>query len=118
MTSTLSLPKTLITRELDHRDSQLRRLLVPHQALLNSWRRQLVAELSGRPWIRPERISLAWMSGHAFDYRVRWFLTGVDALPDAVQHGLKWCPDRTVSELCAAFDAIAGTPAGVLDPVT
>ncbi len=118
MTSTASLPTTSITRELDHPDSPLRRLLVPQQALLSAWRRQLIAELSGRPWIRPERTSLAWMSGHAFDYRARWFLTGVDGLPDAVLHGLSWCPDQTVTELLAAFDSVVDTPAGALDPMT
>lgn len=118
MTSTSSLPQTSITHELDHPNSRLRQLLVPNQALLTAWRQQLLGELNGRPCIRPERIAFASMAGHATDYRARWFLTGVDALPDAVLHGLTWCHDLTVRELLSAFDVIVGAPAGPLDSTT
>ena len=114
MTNTTALPATSITRELDRPTSDLRQLLLPYQPLLDRWRRRVLANLSGQPWIRPERTRLAWMAGHAFDYRTRWFLTGVGSLPETVLAGLAHCPQRTVRELGAAFDMIVGTAPGVL----
>lgn len=115
MTSTL-LPATSVTRELDCKDSPLRALLRPHQTLLDQWRTTTIRSLSGRPWIRPARPRLAWMTGHALDYRARWWLTGVTDLPDAVLAGLFHCNDTTRDELLSAFAAIEGTAAGALAP--
>lgn len=113
MTSTL-LPATSVTRELDCKDSPLRALLRPHQALLDQWRNTMIRSFSGKPWIRPARTRLAWMTGHAIDYRARWWLTGVTDLPDAVLAGLGHCGESTRSELLDAFAAIAGICGGVL----
>jgi hypothetical protein len=113
MTSTL-LRTTSVTRELDCKDSPLRALLRPHQPLLDQWRKTMIRSLSGKPWIRPARTRLAWMTGHAIDYRARWWLTGVTDLPDAVVAGLGHCSESTRSELLEAFAAIAGSCGGVL----
>lgn len=114
MTSIL-LSATSVTRELDNKDSPLRALVRPHQPLLDQWRSTTIRSLSGKPWIRPARTRLAWMTGHAIDYRARWWLTGVTELPDAVAAGLARCDNSVRDELLNAFTAIEGTGAGVLD---
>jgi hypothetical protein len=111
----LDLHRTTVTRELGNKDSPLRTLLKPHQTLLDQWRTRMITGLSGKPWIRPARTRLAWMSGHAIDYRIRWWLTGITELPDAVLAGLTHCDDRTMWDLVGAFETVAGTRAGVLD---
>lgn len=114
MTSIL-LPATSVTRELDNKDSPLRALLRPQQPLLDQWRSTTIRSLSGKPWVRPARTRLAWMAGHAIDYRARWWLTGVSELPDAVAAGLAHCDDSAREELLNAFAAVEGTDAGALD---
>jgi len=54
------------------------------------------------------------MTGHAIDYRARWWLTGVTDLPDAVLAGLAHCSETTRGELLEAFAAVAGICGGVL----
>lgn len=98
--------KTSVTRELDDATSPLRELLRPHQPLIEHWRRAALAELSGRPWIRPRRTQLAWMAGMAIDYRTRWWLTGVDTMPSPVLAGLGWCLPSTADELLEAFSQV------------
>lgn len=54
------------------------------------------------------------MAGHAIDYRTRWFLTGITALPDPVIYGLRRCTEQTSRSLLQALDTITGLPAGPL----
>lgn len=106
-------PKTSVTRELDDEASPLRLLLRPHQPLLGRWRTSALAQLSGRPWIRPKRPELAWMAGMAIDYRTRWWLTGIDALPSPVLAGLDMCQSGTATQLLEAFSQLHLTACGL-----
>lgn len=110
------LPTTSITRELDNSDSPLRQLLRPHQVLLDRWRRSAIADVSGPARIRPARTQLAWMAGMAIDYRVRWWLSGVDALPEPVLAGLFRCRPRTIRQVGDAFNVLKGIGPGPHHP--
>jgi hypothetical protein len=107
---------TSITRELDNCDSPLRRLLRPHQDLLDRWRQMAIAAASDLPWTLPARTQLAWMAAMAIDYRVRWWLSGVDALPEPVLAGLCRCRPHTVQQLGDAFADVRGVAAGPQGP--
>jgi len=103
-----------ITSEVNTTGTPLRRLVDEYKALLDSWRTQLRAELTDQAsWLLPPNNQRASIAGLAVDYRARWFLTGVDQLPAAVERGLEYCTPATVEAIRVAYAKVRGLGPGV-----
>lgn len=80
---------TSVTAELDVATSPLRRVIQPYSELIQSWRKCVVEKLPHETTVPPVDRTRVWLAAHAIDYRIRWWLSGVDSLPDVVQRGLR-----------------------------
>jgi hypothetical protein len=104
-----------ITSELHTNKSILRGLLEPFDSLIAEWRAQLRAKLGPKPWLLPPNRQRASVTGLAVDFRVRWFLTGVDELPPLVALGLRMCSENTKTAIEEHLALVRGLGPGPHD---
>lgn len=104
-----------VTGELHTSTSVLRELLEPFDSLIADWRIQLRETISPKPWLLPPNRQRASVTGLAVDFRVRWFLAGVDELPPLVAAGLMMCSASTQKAIEGQLLRVRGLGPGLHD---